>query len=171
MQVRSFSCSDQTSEWGKVWSQATVGTISPQLDGWILEKHHLVFIQSSTVQFWCPLKPQIEVPGWQECYPMWSSVVVAYLPQGSICCTFWHALLLTTFIKCGYFSYCSLPALSNQSGLFLLCSQSNQMFDENWSPWPVSAWFSSGDSPLCIVDNCMNKPGYRWTESLACTFS
>ena len=50
----------------------------------------------------CPLQPQLSVLGLQKWNPMWSSVVVAYLPQGPICCVFRDAFLLTTIVQSGY---------------------------------------------------------------------
>lgn len=65
---------------------------------------------------------------------MWSSAVVAPLPQYSMCCAFWNAFLLTTVVKRFFFFflqpfynfiYCRLPIvfifiLINIIGLFFI---------------------------------------------------
>ena len=47
------------------------------------------------VSFNCPLQPQLSVIGREKRNQTWSSAVVAQLPQGSMCCAFWDAFLLT----------------------------------------------------------------------------
>lgn len=54
----------------------------------------------------CPL--QLSVFGRQKLNPMWLSTVVAHPPQGSMCCAFWDAFLLTTIVKSGYLCYCPI---------------------------------------------------------------
>lgn len=46
---------------------------------------------------------------------MWSSAVITQFPQGSSCCLFGDAFLLTMVLKCGCLSCRSLPVSSNQS--------------------------------------------------------
>ena len=59
---------------------------------------------------------------------MWSSAVVAHPSQGSTCCAFWDAFLLTTIVHSGYLDYCSLSVSSKQSGHSLLTSLINKIF-------------------------------------------
>lgn len=43
--------------------------------------------------------------GWQEWNPIWSSAVVAHLPQSWTCCVFRYAFLLSAAIKSDYWNY------------------------------------------------------------------
>ncbi len=52
---------------------------------------------------------------WQERHPVWSSTAVAHLLQGSTCCVFRDGILHTLVVTSGYFSYCFISIISNQS--------------------------------------------------------
>ncbi len=46
---------------------------------------------------------------------MWSSAAGAHLLQGSTCCVFRDGILQILVVTSGYFSYCCLSIISNQS--------------------------------------------------------
>ncbi len=54
---------------------------------------------------------------------MWSSAAVAHLLQGSMCCLFRDGILHTLVVTSGYFSYCCLSIISNQSAHSPLASR------------------------------------------------
>ena len=56
---------------------------------------------------------------WLDSSLTWSSTVGPCSPQGSTCCAFWEAFLLTTAIKSGYLSNCK-ACLSFQTSLAIL---------------------------------------------------
>ncbi len=59
---------------------------------------------------------------------MWSSAAVAHLLQGSTCCVFRDGILHTLVVMSGYFSYCCLSIISNQSAHSPLTSDINKVF-------------------------------------------
>ncbi len=64
---------------------------------------------------------------------MWSSAAVAHLLQGSTC-AFRDGILHTLVVMSGYFSYCCLSIISNQSAHSPLTSDINKAFSSTQLP-------------------------------------
>src|SRR4029434_2169893 len=82
---------------------------------------------------------------------MSSSAAVAHLLQGSTCCVFRDALLHTLVVTSGYFSYCCLSIILNQSGHSPLTSGINKAFSPSSTHWIFSLFFGPFSVTLEMV--------------------
>ncbi len=82
----------------------------------------------------CELYPPCPVLSWQERHPVCFSAAGAHLLQGSTCCVFRDGVLHILVVSSGYFSYCCLSIISNQSAHSPLTSDINKAFSSTQLP-------------------------------------
>ncbi len=80
------------------------------------------------------LYPPCPVLIWQERHPVCSSAAGARLLQGSTCCAFRDGILHILVVTSGYWSYCCLSIISNQSAHSPLISDINKAFSSTQLP-------------------------------------
>ncbi len=109
--------------------------------------------QKSRLIFYCPvlvilceLYTPCAVLIWPERHPVWSSAAGVHLLQGSTCCVFRDGILQILVVTSGYFSYCCLSIISNQSVHSPLTSDINKAFSS--TQLPLTGYFSFSDHSL-----------------------